>query len=184
MVYKKRYRGKEPWGQGSFSFRLLRMRSPVIAVAGLVLLLSACSEPPKPSPLAEVAHPVARHLVASRPPKPARVPRPRPPRPPRPHTLAAGRCKASWYASPYGASSTAATYLVRGTRLAVTYGHRTILVTVRDAGPCNHWDYSGSRPTCTRPLKGRCLDLDRRAFARLADPGAGVIDVTYRIISR
>ena len=50
-----------------------------------------------------------------------------------------------------------------GTRLQVTHDDRTVVVTVNDRGPAHYL--------------GRCIDLSRAAFARLADLGAGLIDV-------
>ena len=56
-----------------------------------------------------------------------------------------------------------------GTRLRVTHRDRSVVVTVNDRGPAHYL--------------GRCIDLSRAAFARLADLGHGLIDVTVTRLS-
>lgn len=51
-----------------------------------------------------------------------------------------------------------------GTRLKVSLGSRSVIVTVTDRGPAKRLN--------------RAIDLSRAAFARLADPDAGLIQVT------
>lgn len=60
-----------------------------------------------------------------------------------------------------------------GTRLHVTHGSRTVVVTVTDRGPAKRL-----------VKKGRRLDLSRAAFARLADPKLGLIRVEVIRLSR
>lgn len=56
-----------------------------------------------------------------------------------------------------------------GTRVVVTHARRSVVVVVTDRGPA---------PRLVR--SGRKIDLSRAAFARLANPGEGLIDVTIR----
>jgi hypothetical protein len=59
----------------------------------------------------------------------------------------------------------------------VTYRARSIDLTVRDRGPCYHWNGM----TCTRPVGNRCFDLDDDAFRYLTGSlSAGVVPVTWR----
>ncbi len=54
-----------------------------------------------------------------------------------------------------------------GTRVVVTHANRSVVVEITDRGPAR------------RLLKeGRRIDLSRAAFAKLADPDLGLIDVT------
>jgi rare lipoprotein A len=86
-------------------------------------------------------------------------------------------CVASWYGeahrgrptasgAPFDPDAlTAATWTHDfGTRLAVTAGAHTVVVTVNDRGPAR--------------VLNRCVDLSAAAFARLADLDVGLIDVT------
>jgi rare lipoprotein A len=52
-----------------------------------------------------------------------------------------------------------------GTRLRVSAGTRSVVVTVTDRGP-------------NRRFPDRIIDLSRSAFAQLAHPDVGIIDVT------
>ena len=56
-----------------------------------------------------------------------------------------------------------------GTKVVVTHANRSVVVEITDSGP-------------TKRLvnEGRKIDLSRAAFARLADPDFGLIDVTVR----
>ena len=56
-----------------------------------------------------------------------------------------------------------------GTRVVVTHAGRSVVVEVTDRGPAHHL-----------VNKGRKIDLSHAAFARLANPGRGLIDVTLR----
>lgn len=80
---------------------------------------------------------------------------------------ASGGCWASWYASPFGPYTTAARDWPKGTLIRVSYGSRSIIVTVRDYGPQS---------------KPRCLDLDDDAFAALAPLSVGVINVRWAVV--
>jgi rare lipoprotein A len=54
-----------------------------------------------------------------------------------------------------------------GTKLAVTHGERSVIVEVTDRGPAKRL-----------VNRGRKIDLSRAAFAKLASPSVGLIDVT------
>ena len=56
-----------------------------------------------------------------------------------------------------------------GTKVVVTHANRSVVVEITDRGP-------------TKRLvnEGRTIDLSRAAFAKLADPDLGLIDVTVR----
>lgn len=64
-------------------------------------------------------------------------------------------------------NSAAHPYLPFGTRLRVTSGRRSVIVTVNDRGP-----YSG----------GRLIDLSYAAFSRLASPSSGITSVCISLI--
>jgi peptidoglycan lytic transglycosylase len=56
-----------------------------------------------------------------------------------------------------------------GTKVVVRHANRSVVVEITDRGPAK------------RLLKeGRKIDLSRAAFAKLADPDLGLIDVTIR----
>ena len=56
-----------------------------------------------------------------------------------------------------------------GTKVVVTHANRSVVVEITDRGPAK------------RLLnEGRKIDLSRAAFAKLADPDLGVIEVTVR----
>jgi rare lipoprotein A len=56
-----------------------------------------------------------------------------------------------------------------GTKVVVTHAHRSVVVEITDRGPAE------------RLLnEGRNIDLSRAAFAKLADPDLGLIDVTVK----
>jgi rare lipoprotein A (peptidoglycan hydrolase) len=60
-------------------------------------------------------------------------------------------------------------FFTLGTKVAVTHADRTVVVKITDRGPAK------------RLLQeGRKIDLSRAAFAKLADPNLGLIDVTVR----
>jgi rare lipoprotein A len=56
-----------------------------------------------------------------------------------------------------------------GTKVVVTHDDRSVVVEITDRGP-------------TKRLlqEGRKIDLSRAAFAKLADPDRGLIDVTVK----
>jgi rare lipoprotein A len=56
-----------------------------------------------------------------------------------------------------------------GTKVVVTHEDRSVIVEITDRGPAR-----------SLLKKGRIIDLSRAAFARLADPDFGLIDVTVR----
>lgn len=56
-----------------------------------------------------------------------------------------------------------------GTRVVVTHARRSVVVEITDRGPARHL-----------VNKGRKIDLSQAAFARLADPHRGLIDVSIR----
>jgi rare lipoprotein A len=56
-----------------------------------------------------------------------------------------------------------------GARVVVTYNDRSVVVEITDRGPAKRL-----------VQQGRTIDLSRAAFARLADPDLGLIDVTVR----
>ena len=56
-----------------------------------------------------------------------------------------------------------------GTRVVVTHGRRSVVVEITDRGPA---------PRLVK--QGRKIDLSHAAFARLANPYHGLIDVTIR----
>src|ERR1700733_6429693 len=65
---------------------------------------------------------------------------------------------------------TAASWFYRlGTRVVVTHAGRSVVVEITDRGPA---------PELVRA--GRKIDLSHSAFARLANAGKGLIDVTVR----
>lgn len=76
--------------------------------------------------------------------------------------------RASWYRTRTSGLTTAHRTLAMGTRLQVCTldGSRCVEVSVTDRGPF---------------IAGRDLDLSREAFAQLARPSRGVIDVTFRL---
>ena len=56
-----------------------------------------------------------------------------------------------------------------GTKVVVTHANRSVVVEITDRGPAK------------RLLnEGRTIDLSRAAFAKLADPDLGLIDVSVR----
>lgn len=88
-------------------------------------------------------------------------------------------CRASWYGPGFAGRPTASgesfdpdamtaahRTLPFGTRLVVAAGSEVVAVTVNDRGPF---------------VAGRCLDLSRAAFARLAPLGAGEVTVSLRV---
>ena len=56
-----------------------------------------------------------------------------------------------------------------GTRVLVTHGDRSVIVEITDRGPAKRL-----------VSQGRIIDLSHAAFAKLAPPSLGVIDVTVR----
>jgi rare lipoprotein A len=56
-----------------------------------------------------------------------------------------------------------------GTKVVVTHENRTVVVEITDRGPAKRLFQ-----------EGRKIDLSRAAFAKLADPDVGLIDVTVR----
>ena len=56
-----------------------------------------------------------------------------------------------------------------GTKVVVTHANRCVVVEITDRGPAKRLVH-----------EGRKLDLSRAAFAKLADPDFGLIDVTVR----
>lgn len=56
-----------------------------------------------------------------------------------------------------------------GTKVVVTHENRSVIVEITDRGPAR-----------SLLLQGRKIDLSRAAFAKLADPDLGLIDVTIR----
>jgi rare lipoprotein A len=56
-----------------------------------------------------------------------------------------------------------------GTKVVVTYEDRSVIVEITDRGPAKRLVEEGRR-----------IDLSRAAFAKLADPDLGLIDVTVR----
>jgi rare lipoprotein A len=56
-----------------------------------------------------------------------------------------------------------------GTRVVVTHAGRSVVVEITDRGPARHL-----------VRHGRKIDLTRAAFARLANPEQGLIDVNIR----
>jgi len=86
-----------------------------------------------------------------------------------------GTCLASWHpyrlgdrwTRPWGTVMVCAhRRYAKGTRLLVSRGDRRVIVTVADWGPAR-WT-------------GREIDLSHEAFACLADPGIGEIEVEWR----
>lgn len=86
---------------------------------------------------------------------------------------------ASWYGEEYrgkpmangrpfnpDALTAASWFFPLGTRVRVTVGDKTVVVTITDRGP---------HPRLVR--EGRTIDLSRAAFARLADTRLGLIPV-------
>jgi rare lipoprotein A len=65
---------------------------------------------------------------------------------------------------------TAASWFYKlGSRVVVTHAGRCVVVEITDRGPAQRLVRAG-----------RKIDLSRAAFARLANPGEGLIDVTLR----
>ena len=65
---------------------------------------------------------------------------------------------------------TAASWLYElGTKVIVTHENRSVIVEITDRGPAR-----------LLVQEGRKIDLSRAAFAKLADLGLGLIDVTIR----
>ena len=56
-----------------------------------------------------------------------------------------------------------------GTKVVVTHENRSVIVEITDRGPAR-----------LLVREGRKIDLSRAAFAKLADPDLGLIDVTIR----
>ena len=56
-----------------------------------------------------------------------------------------------------------------GTKVVVTHANRSVVVEITDRGPAKRLFQDG-----------RKIDLSRAAFAKLADPDFGLIDVTVR----
>ena len=56
-----------------------------------------------------------------------------------------------------------------GTQVVVTHANRSVVVEITDRGPAKRLLY-----------EGRKIDLSRAAFAKLADPDLGLINVTIR----
>lgn len=56
-----------------------------------------------------------------------------------------------------------------GTKVVVTHENRSVVVEITDRGPARRLVQEGRR-----------IDLSRAAFAKLADPDLGLIDVTVR----
>jgi rare lipoprotein A len=56
-----------------------------------------------------------------------------------------------------------------GTMVVVTHANRSVVVEITDRGPTKHL-----------VREGRRIDLSRAAFAKLANPDFGLIDVTLR----
>src|SRR5258706_9597837 len=56
-----------------------------------------------------------------------------------------------------------------GTKVVVTHENRSVVVEITDRGPAKRLFQAG-----------RKIDLSRAAFAKLADPDVGLIDVTIR----
>jgi len=56
-----------------------------------------------------------------------------------------------------------------GTKVVVTHENRSVIVEITDRGPAR-----------SLIKEGRKIDLSRAAFAKLADPDLGLIDVTVR----
>lgn len=60
-----------------------------------------------------------------------------------------------------------------GTKVRVTHGDRTVVVTITDRGPAKRL-----------VRQGRVIDLSHAAFAALADPELGLIDVSVTEVAR
>jgi rare lipoprotein A len=56
-----------------------------------------------------------------------------------------------------------------GTKVVITHANRSVVVEITDRGPTKRLVH-----------EGRKIDLSRAAFAKLADPDFGLIDVTVR----
>ena len=56
-----------------------------------------------------------------------------------------------------------------GSKVVVTHANRSVIVEITDRGPTKRLVH-----------EGRKIDLSRAAFAKLADPDLGLIDVTIR----
>jgi rare lipoprotein A len=95
--------------------------------------------------------------------------------------VATGACKASYYDEPQGTASgetfnpdafTAANKtLPFNSRVRVTNvaNGKSVVVRINDRGPY---------------ISGRCLDLSRAAFRKIASLGAGVVDVRYEVLAQ
>jgi rare lipoprotein A len=57
-----------------------------------------------------------------------------------------------------------------GTKVVVTHAHRSVVVEITDRGPARRL-----------VNQGRKIDLSRTAFAKLADPDLGLIDVAVKV---
>jgi rare lipoprotein A len=90
--------------------------------------------------------------------------------------------RASWYGEPHRGllmangnrfnpdRLTAASWFFElGTKVVVKSGHRSVVVVITDRGPA---------PRLVK--EGRKIDLSRAAFAKLANPNLGLIDVTIK----
>jgi len=109
----------------------------------------------------------------------ARVPAPVAPPPP-PAVVSTGNCKASYYSTGNRTASgetfdpagltTASKNLPFGSKLRVTNqaNGKSVVVRVNDRGPY---------------VAGRCLSLSRTAFATIASPDTGVVNVTYEVLA-
>ncbi len=60
-------------------------------------------------------------------------------------------------------------FFALGTKVVVTHADRSVIVEITDRGPAKRL-----------VQEGRKIDLSRAAFAKLADPDVGLIDVTVR----
>jgi len=85
------------------------------------------------------------------------------------------RGKASWFSASHGYCTkhmsgyyAASRTLPCGTRISVSSGGRSVVVTIQDRGPY---------------VSGRILDLSKTAFRKLAPLGSGVITVTATRLS-
>jgi rare lipoprotein A len=98
---------------------------------------------------------------------------------PQPKTIDMGSCEASYYDEPQitadgetfnpDAMTAAHSSLPFNTEIKVTNeaNGKSVVVRINDRGPF---------------VQGRCLDLSRAAFARIANPSSGVVDVRYEIL--
>jgi rare lipoprotein A len=114
-----------------------------------------------PTPSATVSAVVVKPQTA----RPTTRPAPAPtPRPAVSSSSRVERCVASHYGYDYQGNARSAAHKTapKGSSLRVSYGGRSVVVTVTDRGPY---------------VAGRCVDLARSAFAQLASPGRGTIPV-------